>query len=110
MAGRRRHRPEHPGQSGLLGRLEAKPIVVGHSFGGLIAQELLANNVAAAAVALDPAPIKGVTALPFSELKSGFPALGNPANRKHTVSLTAKRFRYSFGNAISEEESKPALR
>ena len=85
--------------------LDAKPIVIGHSFGGLIAQELLANDLAIAGVAIDPAPIKGVKKLPFSQLRSGFPVLGNPANKKRTVSLTAKQFRYSFGNAISEEES-----
>ncbi|MEP6479396.1 MAG: alpha/beta hydrolase [Rhodoglobus sp.] len=85
--------------------LDAKPIVVGHSFGGLIAQELLANNLVTAAVAIDPAPIKGVKTLPFAQLRSGFPVLGNPANKKRTVSLTAKQFRYSFGNAVTEEES-----
>lgn len=88
----------------LIGALESKPIAVGHSFGGLIAQELLAQDVVRAAVAIDPAPIKGVTALPFSQLKSGLPVLHNPANRHRTVSLTAKEFHYSFGNAISEEE------
>ena len=82
-----------------------KPIVVGHSFGGLIAQELLANDLAVAAVAIDPAPIKGVKILPFSQLKSGFPVLGNPGNKGRTVSLNAKQFRYAFGNAITEEES-----
>lgn len=85
--------------------LDAKPIVIGHSFGGLIAQELLANDLAIAGVAIDPAPIKGVKTLPFSQLRSGFPVLGNPANKRRRVSLTAKQFRYSFGNAISEEES-----
>ena len=85
--------------------LDEKPIVIGHSFGGLIAQELLAHDFAVAAVAIDPAPIKGVKKLPFSQLRSGFPVLGNPKNKKRTVSLTAKQFRYSFGNAVSEEES-----
>jgi pimeloyl-ACP methyl ester carboxylesterase len=83
----------------------AKPVVIGHSFGGLIAQKLLADGHVAAAVAIDPAPIKGVTALPFSQLRSGFPVLGNPANRHRTVSLTPKQFRYAFGNALTEEES-----
>ncbi|MFC9351810.1 alpha/beta hydrolase [Arthrobacter sp. NPDC057013] len=88
-----------------LAGMEAKPIAIGHSFGGLIAQELLANNLVAAAVVIDSAPIKGVTALPFSQLKSALPVLGNPANRKRAVSLTAEQFRYSFGNAIRQEES-----
>ncbi|MDP9168215.1 MAG: alpha/beta hydrolase [Actinomycetota bacterium] len=87
------------------GRHEAKPIVVGHSFGGLIAQELLATGLAAAAVAIDPAPIKGVKALPLAQLRSAFPVLSNPANRHRTVSLTAKQFHYAFGNALTEEES-----
>jgi pimeloyl-ACP methyl ester carboxylesterase len=89
----------------LIETLGTKPIVVGHSFGGLIAQELLANGFASAAVAIDPAPIKGVKVLPFAQLRSGFPVLGNPANKHRTVSLTAKQFRYGFGNAIPEDES-----
>jgi pimeloyl-ACP methyl ester carboxylesterase len=82
-----------------------KPLVVGHSFGGLIAQELLAEGLIAAAVAVDPAPIRGVKALPLAQLRSAFPVLGNPANRHRTVSLTAKQFHYAFGNTLSEEES-----
>lgn len=89
----------------LIGTPEVKPVVIGHSFGGLIAQELLASGHAAAAVAIDPAPIKGVKALPLAQLRSAFPVLGNPANRHHTVSLNAKQFHYAFGNALSEAES-----
>ena len=91
--------------AGLIGEPDVKPIIIGHSFGGLIAQELLANGYASAAVAIDPAPIKGVTALPFSSLKTAFPVLSNPSNRKKTVSLNAKQFHYSFGNMLPEEES-----
>jgi pimeloyl-ACP methyl ester carboxylesterase len=89
----------------LIGTPEVKPIVIGHSFGGLIAQELLANGLAAAAVGIDPAQIKGVKALPFAQLRSAFPVLGNPANRHRTVSLTPAQFRYAFGNMLTEEES-----
>ena len=89
----------------LIGKPEIKPIVIGHSFGGLIAQELLANNLAVAAVAIDPAPIKGVKSLPLAQLRSAFPVLGNPANKHRTVSLTAKQFRYAFRNTLTEEES-----
>jgi pimeloyl-ACP methyl ester carboxylesterase len=89
----------------IIEKSGVKPIAIGHSFGGLIAQELLALNLVSAAVAFDPAPVKGVKVLPFAQLKSGFPVLGNPANNKRTVALTAEQFRYAFGNAISEEES-----
>jgi len=83
----------------------AKPIVIGHSFGGLIAQHLLGQDLAAAAVAIDPAPIKGVLVLPPAQLRAAFPVLSSPANRNRTVSLTAAQFRYAFGNALSEQES-----
>jgi pimeloyl-ACP methyl ester carboxylesterase len=90
----------------LIDAMGTSPIVVGHSFGGLIAQELLANGFARAAVAIDPAPVKGVKHVPFAQLKSGFPVLGNPANRRRTVALTAVQFKYSFGNLLTDEESQ----
>ncbi|CAN5307538.1 alpha/beta fold hydrolase [soil metagenome] len=89
----------------LIESFDEKPIVVGHSFGGLSAQELLANNLVAAAVAIDPAPVKGVLVLPFAQLKSGFPVLMNPGNKSKTVSLDKKQFKYAFGNVLSQEES-----
>jgi len=85
--------------------LETKPIVVGHSFGGLIVQRLLGEDRAAAGVAIDAAPIKGVLRLPPSALRVASVALRNPLNRKRAVSLTREQFRYGFGNAISEQES-----
>lgn len=91
--------------AGLIGSPAVKPVVIGHSFGGLIAQKLLASGHAAAAVAIDPAPIKGVKALPLAQLRSASPVLSNPANKGRTGSLTAKQFRYAFGNALPAEES-----
>lgn len=91
--------------AGIVDGLEGKPILVGHSFGGLIVQRLLGEGRAAAAVALDPAPIKGVVYLPPSALRVASVALRNPANRNRAVSLSRERFRYGFGNAISRAES-----
>jgi pimeloyl-ACP methyl ester carboxylesterase len=85
--------------------LDGNPVIVGHSFGGLIAEKLLGQGYGAGAVAIDPAQIKGVLPLPLAQLRSGLPALGNPANRHKAVSLTAKEFRFGFGNALTEEES-----
>src|SRR5205085_11058139 len=87
------------------GGLPAKPIVIGHSFGGLIAQRLLGQDLAAAAVAIDPAPVKGVLFLPPSALRVASIALRRPATRNEAVSLTAEQFRYGFGNALPEQES-----
>ena len=93
-----------------IATLPAKPVVIGHSFGGLIAQAILGKNLASAAVAIDPAPIKGVLALPFSALRVASVALKNPANLKKSVSLTAAEFRYGFGNMLSHEDSEELFR
>ncbi len=89
----------------IIRRLETPPIVIGHSFGGLIAQRLLGEDLAAAAVAIDPAPIKGVIYLPPSALRVASIALRNPANRNRAVALTEEQFRYGFGNALPARES-----
>src|ERR1044071_8652285 len=81
-----------------LDQFDTPPVVVGHSFGGLIAQKLLAQNRAAAAIAIDPAPIKGVKPLPLAQLRSAFPVLGNPLNRARAKGLTQAQWRYGFGN------------
>jgi pimeloyl-ACP methyl ester carboxylesterase len=89
----------------VISRLGSPPILVGHSFGGMIAQKLLGQDLAVAAVAIDAAQIKGVLPLPLSALRATLPVFRNPANKHRSVSLTAEQFRYAFGNAIPEEES-----
>lgn len=89
----------------VLDGFDKPPVVIGHSFGGLVAQKLLGQNKAAAAVAIDPAPIKGVLALPVAQLRSAFPVLGNPLNYTKAKGLTRSQFRYGFGNALTEAES-----
>jgi pimeloyl-ACP methyl ester carboxylesterase len=89
----------------IIGSLDAKPIVIGHSFGGLLAEKLLGQDLAAAAVAIDPAQIKGVLPLPLAQIRAALPVLGNPTNLHKAISLTAKQFRFAFGNELSEEES-----
>jgi non-heme chloroperoxidase len=90
----------------LIGRLQKKPAIVGHSFGGLLTQILAGRGLSAASVAIDPAPFRGVLPLPISALKSSAPVLGNPANRHRAVPLTYEQFRFGFANAVSEEEAK----
>jgi len=90
----------------IITGLPEKPVVIGHSFGGLLVQNLVGRGVTAAGVAIDPAPIKGVLALPVSALRVASIALRNPGNRTKAVSLTAEQFRYGFGNALSIEESR----
>ncbi len=91
--------------SKIIDDLPAPPILIGHSFGGLIAEKLLGMDRGAAAIAIDAAQIKGVLQLPLSQLRGTLPVFANPTNKHKAVSLTAKEFRYSFGNALSEEES-----
>jgi pimeloyl-ACP methyl ester carboxylesterase len=90
----------------VIGELQRKPVVLGHSFGGLLTQILAGRGVSAASVAIDPAPFRGVLPLPISALKSAFPVLGNPLNHGRAVPLTYEQFRYAFTNAVSEDEAR----
>jgi non-heme chloroperoxidase len=85
--------------------LKTKPAVVGHSFGGLIAQKIAGEGVSAVTVAIDPAPFRGVLPLPLSALKSASAVLGNPLNYTRAVPLTYEQFRFAFANAVDESEA-----
>jgi pimeloyl-ACP methyl ester carboxylesterase len=81
--------------------LPAPPILMGHSFGGLITQMLLDRGLGRAGVAIHPAAPRGVFRLPPSVLRAMFPVLRVPSNRRRAVPLTAAEFRYAFANTVS---------
>lgn len=91
-----------------IGRLDTSPVIMGHSFGGTFAQLLIGNGLGSAGVSVDGAGVKGIKALPVSELRSTFPALKNPANRMRAVSLTPGEFHHAFTNTLTTEESQRA--
>ncbi|GAB3055921.1 alpha/beta fold hydrolase [Intrasporangium mesophilum] len=90
----------------IADQLDRKPALVGHSFGGLLAQIVAGRRKSAATVAIDAAPFRGVLPLPVSALRSSSPVLSNPANRHRAVPLTFDQFRYAFANAVDEQEAK----
>jgi pimeloyl-ACP methyl ester carboxylesterase len=90
----------------VVAKLTKKPALIGHSFGGLLVQILAGRGLAAATVAIDPAPFRGVLPLPISSLKSAFPVIGNPRNHSRAVPLTYDQFRFAFANVVEEGEAK----
>jgi pimeloyl-ACP methyl ester carboxylesterase len=90
----------------VIDRLNKKPAVLGHSTGGLLAQIIAGRGLAAATVAIDPGPFRGVLPLPLSALKSASPVLANPLNKGRAVTLTLDQFKYGWANALSDEEAK----
>ena len=92
----------------MIRDLATPPVIIGHSFGGLITQILLDRGWGSVGVALGPAPVKGIIFLPFSTLKVTFPALSNPLNNHRAVPLTPEQFHYAFTNTLSEEDSRAA--
>ncbi|HUE28269.1 MAG TPA: alpha/beta hydrolase [Solirubrobacteraceae bacterium] len=92
--------------AGVIAKLKRKPAVVGHSFGGLLAQISAGRGLSATTVAIDAAPFRGVLPLPISSLRSTMPALGNPANRNRAVTLTFDQFRYGWANALTDDEAR----
>jgi pimeloyl-ACP methyl ester carboxylesterase len=92
----------------IIEGLGERPIIMGHSFGGLVTQILLDHGLGSAGVALDSAPVKGIFKMPWSEIRSAFPALKNPANNHRAVALTPEEFHYAFTNTVDAETSKKA--
>jgi pimeloyl-ACP methyl ester carboxylesterase len=90
----------------VIGKLDKRPAVIGHSFGGLLAQIIAGRGLSVATVAIDGAPFRGVLPLPISALRSSAPVLTNPTNRHKAVPLTYEQFRYAFANAVTEDEAK----
>jgi pimeloyl-ACP methyl ester carboxylesterase len=90
----------------VIGKLAKKPVVMGHSTGGLLVQILAGRGLSAATVAIDPGPFRGVLPLPVSALRSAKPVLANPLNRGRAVTLTLDQFKYGWANALSGEEAK----
>ena len=93
-------------EEAIIRRLDRKPVIIGHSFGGLLTMILAGRGLAAASVAISPAPFRGVLPLPFSALRTASVALRNPANWNRAVPLTYEQFRYSFANLVGEDEAK----
>jgi pimeloyl-ACP methyl ester carboxylesterase len=92
----------------MIRELDGPPVIMGHSFGGLVTELLLDRGLGAAGVAISPAQVKGVLRLPPAQLRSTLPVVGNPANRNRTVELTPEQFNYAFTNTMSEEQAKAA--
>src|SRR4051794_21752519 len=90
----------------VIGKLNKKPAVIGHSTGGLLTYMIADRGLSAASVAIEPGPFRGVLALPISALRSAGPVLRNPLNRNRAVTLTLDQFRYGWANALSDEEGK----
>jgi len=90
----------------VIDALDKKPVVMGHSTGGLLAQIIADRGLSAVTVAIDPGPFRGVLPLPVAALRSASPVLKNPLNRKRAVTLTLDQFKYGWANALSDEEAK----
>jgi pimeloyl-ACP methyl ester carboxylesterase len=90
----------------VIGGLQKKPAVMGHSTGGLLTYMIADRGLSAVSVAIDPGPFRGVLPLPISALRSAAPVLRNPFNRSKAITLTLDQFKYGWANALSDEEAK----
>jgi pimeloyl-ACP methyl ester carboxylesterase len=90
----------------IITALDRKPVVIGHSTGGLLAQMLAGRGLSAVTVAIDPGVFRGVLPLPGSVLKGVGPFLVNPRTRGRAITLTFDQFKYGWANALDENEAK----
>jgi pimeloyl-ACP methyl ester carboxylesterase len=92
----------------IIRALDTPPVIMGHSFGGLVTELLLDRGLGAAAVALSPAQVKGVLRLPPAQIRTVFSTLRNPANKNRTVELTPGQFRWAFTKTMNDEDARAA--
>jgi pimeloyl-ACP methyl ester carboxylesterase len=90
----------------IIRKLDAPPILMGHSFGGLIVQMLVDRGLGAAAVLINSAQPAGVPVLPFATIRATFPILGNPFSFNSATQLTTSQFNFAFANELNEAEAK----
>jgi pimeloyl-ACP methyl ester carboxylesterase len=90
----------------VIGGLDRKPVLMGHSTGGLLAQMLAGRGLSAATVAIDPGPFRGVLPIPISSLRVVSPVIVNPLNRGRALTLTPEQFKFGWANALGDEETK----
>ena len=93
-------------QQAIIEKLDKKPAIIGHSFGGVLVQILAGRGLSAATCAISPAPSRGVLPLPVNALRAAAPVLTNPANRGRAITLTYEQFRFGFASSVSDEEAK----
>jgi len=84
--------------------LEYAPIIIGHSFGGLVVQALLDRGLGCCGVAIASAPIKGIWTLPYSTMRVVTPQLLTMSGRR-CAALTPAQFHYAFTHTCTREES-----
>jgi pimeloyl-ACP methyl ester carboxylesterase len=90
----------------IIRKLDSPPIIIGHSFGGLITQMLIDRGLGSAGILVDSAQTAGVPVLPFVTIRATLPILGNPFSYNRTTSLSPKQFNYAFTNELDAVESK----
>jgi len=93
----------------IISALDKKPVVMGHSTGGLLAQMLAGQGLSAATVAIDPGVFRGVLPLPLSVLKGVGPFLINPRTRGRALTLTFDQFKYGWTNALDDDKEATEL-
>jgi non-heme chloroperoxidase len=93
----------------VINALDKKPVLIGHSTGGLLAEMLAGRGLAAATVAIDPGVFRGVLPLPGSVLKGVGPFLLNPRTRGRAITLTFDQFKYGWTNGLNDEKEAKEL-
>jgi esterase/lipase len=89
----------------FIDSLKEKPILIGHSMGGLAVQKLIAMDKGVMGICIDSAPPKGISNFKWSFIKSNFPVI-NPFKGDSVFEPTVKWFQYAFCNTMTLEQTQ----
>lgn len=94
----------------IIAALPEKPILIGHSLGGLITQLLLQRDLGVAGIAIHPAPPQGVLSLKFSFLKSVWGPLGYFTNAQKNFMMSLEDWKFAFTNGMTEQQQQESYK
>lgn len=94
----------------IVKKLPEKPILIGHSMGGLLTQLLLQQDLAAAGVAIHSVPPQGVITFKWSFYRSVWGPLGYFTPVAESFLMSFKQWQYAFTNGMPAAEQRAAYR
>lgn len=90
----------------IIEQLPEKPILIGHSYGGLLTQLLVEKELATAAIFIHSFPPQGIMSLKLSFYKAVWASFGFFTSAKKPYLISFQKWQHDFTNGMSIEEQQ----
>jgi pimeloyl-ACP methyl ester carboxylesterase len=84
----------------IAASMPERPVIIGHSIGGLITQLLLQRNLGSAGIAIHSVPPQGIMSFKLSFLRAGWGPLGYFTPVSESFMMSFRQWQYAFTNGL----------